>query len=209
MEKANQITAKAFELFMKFGIRSVSMDDLSNELGISKKTLYKHFSTKTDLVMAVVQYDLNVDRERCSKFFEPEKNAIDEMVELGKHYLTILQGINPSAIYDLAKYYPQAWNLMETEHRGGYYRELFAKNLRKGIQQGLFRADVDVAAVTRFYLHRASSLTNNKLYPSTEFQMLDLFMESLSYHIHGIGTPKGIKRFEKVLKEIKNQSHAA
>ena len=209
MDKGLQITSKALEMFMKYGIRSVSMDDISNELGMSKKTLYQFFGKKEDLVMACVQHDLNMDHEMCQEIFKPEKNAIDELLELGQHYLGVLQSINPSAIYDLAKYYPKAWKLMVTEHRGGYYRKVFTENLKKGISQKLFRTEIDVDAATRFYLHRTSTLINDELYPRKDFEMQSLYMESLRYHIRGIGTEKGIKRFEKVMTQLKNQSHAA
>lgn len=209
MEKSLQISLKALELFMKNGIRSVSMDDLCTELGMSKKTLYQYYENKEALVMSCVQLDLKNDHMLCEEIFKPEKNAIDELLELGQHYLNILQAINPSVLYDLEKYYPKAWKLMVDEHRGGYYRKVFSENLRKGITQRLFRDDIDVDAVTRFYLNRSSSLTNNQLYPRKQFAVGALFLESLRYHVHGIGTEKGVKRFEKVMTQLKNKSHAA
>ena len=104
---------------MKLGIRSVTMDDIANHLGISKKTLYNHFTDKSQLVREIISLRIAQDQSVCSSFAEQSINAIDELMHISKFVIESLSSINTTVFHDLKKSHPDAWKMLE-EHRFGF-----------------------------------------------------------------------------------------
>ncbi len=198
----NQLLVKAGELFFKYGIRSVSMDDIARELGISKKTLYLTVENKADLVHKSMVEWLKIDKEACNSIIDVKKNAIDELIEIGQHVREFLKGLNPSLMYDLQKYYPEVWKLNDL-YKWDFIAPVIRANMLKGIEQGMFRDDLNVEMIARLYLVKTTSMLNNKTFPVDRFPLTDLYVEFLKYHIRGIASPKGNKRLDKILSKHK------
>ena len=208
MNEKLQLTKTALELFMRYGIRSVSMDDLANELSISKKTLYKHFSTKDDLVQATLALEEETNRKKCEEVFKPENNAIDEVLAIGSYIAEHMKSINPSLIYDLKKYYPKSWaQFMERQHSGVFYQVVY-DNIKKGQKQGLYRKRLNIEVITIFYLTRMSSVLDQNTFSLEEFSLSEIYFESLTYHIYGLASQEGRDYFESVRKSIKKKHYA-
>lgn len=207
METAQLILEKGNALFLKYGIRSVSMDDIAKELGISKKTLYIHFAKKEDLITQAMEFQLAADANRCQEIFDSEKNAIDELVELGQYVRSHIRSINPTAIYDLQKYYPKIWRVLE-EKRSNLIYEITIANIDKGIKEGLFRNDFSRNIVARFYIARMNAMLDQKLFPADQFKWEDIHLDGLKYHIHGIASEKGYRYFHKLIDKIKEKQNA-
>jgi len=203
-----QLTQTALELFMKYGIRSVSMDDLANELSVSKKTLYKHFSTKDDLVQATLSLEEEINRRKCLEVFKQENNAIDEILAIGNYIAEHMKSVNPSLIYDLKKYYPQSWEQFMDRHRSGIFYEVVYDNIKKGQKQGLFRKRLNVKTIAMFYLTRMSSVFDQNTFPLDEFNLGEIYFESLTYHIYGLASQEGRDYFESIRKSIKKKHYA-
>ena len=125
----DDIIVKVSELYMKYGIKSVSMDDVARELGISKKTLYQHFTDKDELVQKVVDYHMDMQEQEMKKIACAGHNAIEELLMVSKNITQLLKQTNPSVTYDLQKYYPETWRSIAINPEGSY---LQADNIQHG-----------------------------------------------------------------------------
>jgi hypothetical protein len=200
-EELKNILLRVRELYLKYGIRSVTMDDISNELGISKKTLYQHFTDKDDLVGKFIDNEISLRKEEICSCFKTGYNAIEELLEISFFMNKLMKGQNPVTDHDLKKYYPHHYQKTIKTRREGIYSYILS-NLKKGKKEGLYRAEMDEEIIAKLYISRVESIHLNDLFSVEEFTSTKLFMELLTYHIRGIATPKGIKELEKKIKKI-------
>lgn len=149
---SEKIFEKARSLFFSIGIRNTTMDDLAKELGISKKTLYKEFDNKADLVRFCVEYELKNNEKSFQEFADRTDNAIEELVLSASDIHAELQQFHPSIIQDLIKFYPESWSLIE-HHRDVFAKNNIENNLKKGIKQGVYRKDINIEVVALLHLH--------------------------------------------------------
>ena len=197
------ILKKALELFFKFGLRSVSMDDISRELGISKKTLYQYFPTKDQLINDCML--LHMEGEKCSlaAIQVNAKNAIDELLQLTKHVTEMLSELTPRLIYDCQKYHRESWEAFEKFNNEHISNDIRC-NIKRGVQEGLFRNDFDVEIVTKLYLGLSNAIIDVDVFPTQKFNTTNVFETLMMYHIRGIATPKGLEILFVLLKEKEN-----
>ena len=205
MPQKQKILEKATKVFLKLGIRSVTMDDLAQELGISKKTLYKHFDNKTTLLRASIsQFQ---DNEFCkSDMMEAiEKDAIESMFMTYEKLIGNLQLISPSAIIEIKKFHPDIWEDVMIKQRTIAYRNL-TFNLQKGIEEGHYRKDLNLDLILKFYYNQVSLFTDDELYPSHLVSKQVLFREYLVFFLNGIATSDGKTLIDKYKQKYFNQS---
>ncbi len=193
---------KVCELYRQYGIRSVTMDDVVRELGISKKTLYQHFKDKTDMVIAVMEYDFDTKNKEYMKCFDSELNAVEEMISYSLMQLKIIMDHKPTLIYDLKKYYPSVFNHFNKLKREHMYNGLLS-NLNRGKEEGLYRADLNVEMIARLNLLRVEGMMNTKIYNAKEIMTQDFFKEIIIYHAYGIVNEKGRKILESNIDKLK------
>ncbi len=184
--------------FMKYGIRSVTMDDISKNLGISKKTLYKNFKDKDEIVSTLMQMDINLEMEMLCSLVECSENAIEETYSFSKVLTEKLKAVNPSMIYDLEKYHPQAWKLFETHKRIDVYG-CIKSNLERGIEEGFYQEHINPEIVARIYSEKIDMLFNQELFPANKFKIEEIYSQMIQYHLRGIVNDKG----REYLKNIK------
>jgi AcrR family transcriptional regulator len=197
-EKLQELLKKAKDVFMRCGLKSVTMDDVSRELGISKKTLYQHVSDKSDLIMKSVEEDLTENKSRVEEVMMKDQNAIEQLLEVNKVVSEKMKQMHPSIIFDMQKYYPEAWSLI-AEHRQKFVVEIIQRNLELGIKEGLYRQDINVKLIARLYTSKMEIMTNEMLFHSGEFNQEAVFQEFLKYHFFGVLNEKGKKYFLKRL----------
>ena len=196
-----KILEKATDMFLHLGFKSVTMDDLANEMGISKKTIYAHFENKTKLVeestrQLFCSISLGIDHI-CTL----QKNPIEELYEVKKFVMLNLKNEKSSPQHQLQKYYPKIYkNLHQKKYE--IMQECVVKNIKKGIEQGLYRENLNIDFIARIYFSGGSCLRDNDLFPQDKFPMTSLMDEYLEYHLRGIATPKG----RKVLNAIINSN---
>ncbi len=198
-EKELFIIEKSGELFKKYGIKSVSMDDIAQQLSISKKTLYQYFKDKADLVVKVVNSH-NCDQDQ--KFIEiinSNLNAIDSLIEVSKHLIEMLKGINPPILYDLRKYYPELTKDLIVNRKEHVYDNI-KNNLLKGINEGLYRDDLNPDIITAIYVKRMDDVFFEDDIYLNKFPQHEMFTQLFIYHIRGIASSKGLKYFENRIK---------
>jgi AcrR family transcriptional regulator len=198
-EKELFIIEKVGELFKKYGIKSVSMDDIAQQLSISKKTLYQYFKDKADLVVKVVNSH-NCDHDK--KFIDlinSEMNAIDALIEVSKHLIEMLKDINPPILYDLRKYYPELTKDLIVNRKDHVYNNI-KTNLLKGIEEDLYRQDLNPDIITSIYVKRMDDIFFEDDNYLNRFPQHEIFSQLFIYHIRGIVSPKGLKYFENKIK---------
>lgn len=200
METKEQLLLAITELFMRYGIKSLTMDDISRHLGISKKTLYQFVSDKKDLVKQCVE--LTVAAEQCMLcgFVEEKGNAIDELFLVNKRISEKLQNIQPAVMFDLQKYYPEAWKLMEN-HKHCFIYEMMVKNINDGIAEGLYRENVHPEIVAKIYVSMIDKMFDAEFFPNRPFSFEVLHREIARYHIRGIANEKGVAYLTKKIKD--------
>jgi TetR/AcrR family transcriptional regulator, cholesterol catabolism regulator len=191
-ETSERIKQKAHELCMKFGIRSVSMDDIASSLGISKKTIYQFYEDKDALVDAVIASVFENDEICCERDRAKSENAIHEIFLAIEFIVEMFKSMNPSLLYDLQKYHPKSF-MRFVQHKDNYLYGVILQNLKRGIAEELYRADLRKEILARF---RVESMM---LPFSPEFQAkikdnLAVIEEELTLHfLFGLVTPKGFK----------------
>jgi AcrR family transcriptional regulator len=183
----------ASRLFEQFGIRSVSIDDVCNELRMSKKTFYTCFPQKEDLVDAVLTFNKHLNYERYFKLLLG-RNAIDSLIliisEIKKNAETESQA--QSMCYDLEKYYPKVFEKHQTKKREEIRRG-FEINLRQGIAEGFYREDLDVELISLFHsvqLNKTFELMRQSSKKYTKKRLTEFFIDLM---IHLIANEKGLQ----------------
>ena len=195
------ILKKTGEAFLKFGFKSVTMDDIANELAISKKTIYKFFSNKQDLVDQTV----SAMHEDCFHAIDGVCslgiNAIHENFEVKKIFKDLLKNTDTSPMYQLQKYYPKTYEkIMNKEFL--MFRDCILRNIEKGIKEGLYREDIDANLVTRFYFALVMAIHDNTIFTYNKNTINQLEIDILEYHTRAIATDKGITELENQLKKL-------
>lgn len=199
------ILLKVRELYKKYGIKSITMDDVASELGISKKTLYQFVTDKDDLVGKFIDNEIELRQEEISKCFKIGFNAIEELVEISIFMNKMLRDQNPATEYDLRKYYPHHYQKTVKTRRERMYKYVLL-NLIKGKEEGLYREDMNEEVIAKLYLSRSENIHFSELFTVEEFTSIKLFVEFLTYHVRGIATEKGISVLEKKIKELETNN---
>jgi AcrR family transcriptional regulator len=190
MNIKDNLVSTAFDLFLKYGIKSVSMDDISRKLGISKKTIYSVINTKDELIDDVLSTHLRKDECDIKSILDESHDALDEMVRITRHILVFISSMTPSIIYDLKKYHPLAWNKIEKEHFS-FIQQTIYNNLIRGQKEGLYRKDFDPLIVAMLYVNKSHAIVDEDRFPLGSFDKVKLVKEMIYYHLHGIVSEKG------------------
>jgi len=193
-----KILHNATELFLNIGFKSVTMDDIAANSGISKKTIYAHFANKIQLVEAATLHIFDIISKGIDIIHEQQQNPIIELFEIKRFVMKHLKDEKSSPQYQLQKYYPKIFkNLKQKQFE--LMQELFKENLTKGIEQKLYRNDIDIDFTARIYFNGMLGIKNKDLFPLVNYSMNTLTTYHLEYHLRGICSQKGIKELEKQL----------
>ena len=185
---------------MRFGIKSMTMDDIARQLGVSKKTLYLYVKDKNDLVERVMTQIVEHEKSLANNLCEVHENAIDMLFELSKDVSQKFGQVHPSINYDLQKYHPKAWEIFE-EFRTVFVAECIEENIQKGIEQGLYRDNVDAFIIARMYAAKMDMCTDGQVFPAERYDFKSIHFELMRYHIRGIASEKGMKYLKKKVKQ--------
>ena len=198
-----KIIHKAVDLYLTFGFKSVTMDDIANEMGISKKTIYQYFENKTVLVEESVMHLFETISCGIEHIREQDNNPIEEIYEIKKFLMLNLKDEKSSPQYQLEKYYPKIFKSIK-DKQYCVMQECVTCNLQRGIDSGLFRNSINVEFISRIYFTCMMALKDKALFPLNHFSMQALMDNYLEYHLRGICTPKGIEKLTEYLNN--NQS---
>ena len=200
MSKKEKIVNGALELYMRMGVKSVNMDEVATNLGISKKTLYVYFDNKQDLVNHCFQKHYDLVSEMINTSAAQFENAIDELFAIDESCSIIMKQINPYLLGELKRYYPNTWALIEQLKQKVLFN-IMKKNLNKGIKQEIYRKEIDVDVIAILMINRIDTLINEEVFPLTQYDFRKLLTEIRIYHLRGIATIKGINYLEQKINE--------
>ncbi|MBL6962801.1 MAG: TetR/AcrR family transcriptional regulator [Bacteroidetes bacterium] len=186
---------------MTYGIRSVSMDDICRELGISKKTLYQYVSSKANLIEQTLLYDHEQVKKEYHKIFTEYKNAIDQLLMVSFLISKKLSEFNPSFNHDLRKYFP-ASNRENKAERQKNIAERIKKNIELGIKQGMFRENLNPELVAQLYVQKIEGIMNPENLQISGYSFSDIFKAMFENHIRGIANQTGIEYYEEKIKSL-------
>jgi len=198
IDKKN-ILSKVYILYLKYGIKSITLDDIAREIGISKKTIYSYFADKHDLVQQVFNYEQEIKNDCATGLYPPGLNAIEQMWAINMHITSLLKEYNPSMNFDLKKHYPEIFENRRTSFFENTYRHQI-ENLNKGISEGLYRQEINVEYIARLFILRVFNIHDFPLFDVSEFFKPEFIQEVFIYHIRGIANKKGLEVLEKILK---------
>jgi len=174
------------------------MDDLANEMAISKKTIYSHFENKTKLVEESTMYMFGIISDGIDHIISLKKNPIEELYEIKKFVMLHLKDEKSSPSYQLQKYYPKLHQTMRNKHFE-VMQDCVVDNVKRGIEIGIYRENLNIDFVARIYFSGVTSIKDNRLFPIDLFTISDLTDHYLEYHLRGIVTPEGRKILNKII----------
>jgi len=192
MEPKERILTKAEELFMQYGIKSVSMDDIANNLGMSKKTLYQYYADKDELVEAVINDELQRNQNLCERDQQSSDNAVHEIFMAMDMVVELLNNMNTSLLFDMQKYHPKAF-LKFQQHKHDYLFKVIRDNLKRGIQEGLYREDINLDIMARYRVETVMLPFNPDFHTRVKYSLVRLEEELSIHFLFGLASPKGYK----------------
>lgn len=192
MEPKDRILEGTNELFMQYGIRSVTMDDIARHLGISKKTIYQYYADKKDLVMGLTDHFLAKHQFNIDSNTDTADNAVQGIIGMMDCMSSMMRSVNPTMFYDLQKYFPEAWQRYK-EFKDNYVLVRVKQNLQRGVKEGLYRKGMDIEIISRMRLEQVSIAFNPQTFPTSQFEPKDVMFHITDHYLHGICTLKGHK----------------
>jgi len=204
MEVQERIKHKADELFRRYGIRSVTMDEIATQLGMSKKTIYQYYTDKDELVDAVAVEEIQFSQECCMRDSAAAENAIEEIFKVMEFVEVMFRNMNPSMLHDLEKYHPSGYRKF-LEHKNKFLYEMVKNNIERGIKEELYRPEIDVEIMSRYRLESMMLAFNADLFPTSKFNFVKLQQEILEHFLYGLATLKGYKLILKYKQQRLNK----
>jgi TetR/AcrR family transcriptional regulator, cholesterol catabolism regulator len=200
VEVKERILAKSADLFMRYGIRSITMDEIATTLGISKKNIYQFFTDKDDLVFAVIEQEIGKNEDDCLQYRNQASDAVHEIFLAVEDLEELLKYTNPLMLYDLEKYHPRAFQKIK-EYKYRFLHEATLENLRRGIEEGLYRKEIPKDIVAKSRIEAAFLVFNPDLFPHSRYSMSEVNFELALLFLHGVVTEKGKKLIEQYTTE--------
>lgn len=188
-------------LFLRYGLRSVTMDDIARELGISKKTLYQYFDNKFALIEAVMQQHLEEEQNTIEGIKKNATDALDEMLKIAQYVISQLNKVTPVVLFDLQKYHRESWDFFEKTNNETIYRHI-RTNLERGITEGVYRNDLHTDIVAKLYVSKTTCILDEHIFPAQIYDKSNLFKEYMTYHMNGILSAYGQSLWKEHFKLI-------
>jgi TetR/AcrR family transcriptional regulator, cholesterol catabolism regulator len=200
VEISERIRLKAHDLFMQYGLRSVSMDDIANNLGISKKTIYQYYADKDELVDAVITQVIGYNQSCCDFDREQADNAVHEIFLAMDFMMEIFRSMNPSLLYDMQKYHPATFQRF-SKHKNEYLYTVIRENLQRGIREELYRTDIKVDVLSRFRVDSVMLPFMPEFHSKLKVDLATIEEEIAIHFLFGLVSQKGYKLTLKYQQE--------
>ncbi|MFN0048841.1 MAG: TetR/AcrR family transcriptional regulator [Cytophagales bacterium] len=200
METKEGIVKGACDLFMRYGIKSITMDDIARHLSMSKKTIYQFFSDKDALVLDVAHMEMNSQKCKWENAAKESKDVIEFFWKATEILKNDMSKMNPSLLFDMKKYHQNGYKAFQ-QHKSEHITREIKDMLNLGIQQGLFRKDVNVEILSKVRVEQIELMFNPDVFPHDEFTITELSTQIFEHFMYGISTLKGHQRLNE-LKQI-------
>ncbi len=187
-------------MYWRFGVRSVTMDDIAKELGISKKTIYQNFADKDTLVEQVMGMEIKCEQRDMNRLEAEASDPIDEVMRTSAHVRDSFSTMNPVLLTDLKKYYPKCWAIFQ-QHKYEYIIQGISGNLQRGVEAGLYRTDIDVGVLARMRVEQIEMAFDSSIFPPQQFTMIEVQVQLIHHFLRGILTDQGFTLYNKYAEE--------
>ena len=202
MEIRDKIIEESLNQFLTYGIRNVTMDSIAASIGISKRTVYEIFRDKTELIHTCIKkLKLNHDAKN-NEIITTSRNVIDTIFTYMREGIKNMSSVNPVFFMDLKKFYSATWNSLAEENEKNILC-MSEKLLQKGIEEGLFREDININIIAKLFYEQMNLLADEKVFPRDEFNYADVFQSLTINFMRGLSTQKGNEIIES---HITNQT---
>jgi AcrR family transcriptional regulator len=189
-------------MFFRHGIRTITMDDIASNLGISKKTIYLYYRDKSELVKSFTEGELHIQEKDMHSIHDKSTDAVEEMMLTTAHVSSFFQKVNPTVFYDLQKYHPASWEAFK-KFKEKILITIIEENLKRGIAEGLYRKEIKVKILARLRMEEVELAFNPLIFPPDKFKLTEVHLSIIDHFLHGIVTMKGYKLIDRYKKLIK------
>lgn len=196
MDNKAKIIAGAKTMFTKYGIRSITMDMIAEQLGMSKRTIYETFKDKDELLIACIESGKMEQRKISEDIMKNSENVIEAMIKIVKHNVNMLKTINPLFIRDIKKYYHEI-DKHTLEHSNKEILTEIVGLLNRGIQEKLFRNNINVEIVAILLNEQFKMLSDHDVFPEEKFSKAEVFENIVINFMRGIATTEGLSLIDK------------
>jgi AcrR family transcriptional regulator len=187
----SRILEKGTELFFRFGVKTVTMDSIASDLGISKKTIYQHFPDKDSMVFEVVKTFIEQDVEKWNELDRLYSNVIEKMFKSFEMTKDLISQMNPRLLFEIQKYFPTAYQLF-ADHGEKCIHSNLISDFKKGAQFGYFRSDVDFELLARLRMAEVNLVFDPHFYPQNKLPLYETQLVLMDIFMRGILTEKGL-----------------
>ena len=194
------ILNKATDLFLNFGFKSVTMDQIANEIGISKKTIYNFFENKKHLVNVVTNGMFASITSGIRQIKKESLDPISELFDIKLFLIKILKGERTTPLYQLRKFYPETHKEI-TQKQFDFMTKSAIESLKSGVKLGLFRKDINIDLISRLYFNGMIGIKDQDIFPAEKYEPTFLMLKYIEYHLRAIVTEKGLKKLNSFLKK--------
>jgi TetR/AcrR family transcriptional regulator, cholesterol catabolism regulator len=201
LEVKDRISEKADDMFTRFGIRSVSMDDIAAQLGMSKKTIYQYFTDKDELVEAVIVNRITQMQEECMESKQHAKDAVHEMFLIMERIVEQLKNMNPMIIYDLEKFHFRSFQRF-AEHKNKFLAKMIEENIKWGLEEEVYRSDLNMDILSKFRIHSMMMPFDINVFPAGKYNLANVCKELLEHFVYGMVSLKGHKLIQKYKQQF-------
>jgi AcrR family transcriptional regulator len=194
MSTKTKILKGAEELIFKYGIKNITMDDIARHLTMSKKTIYKFYKEKDEIVHSLMQMSMENDKVRFKKIYETSPNVVAEVFEMMKEMREVFSRINPIVFFELSKYYPQTWKEFQN-FKTDFIQKMIEDTLTKGQKDGYIRPDINVKLLAKMRVEVIEMTLNSSVF--SQFSMVETQLAITEHFLYGVCTLKGHKLINK------------
>ena len=200
-EKFGSMLEQIKELFFEYGIKNLNMDDISRKLGISKKTLYRFVKSKEDLIAKLFDYEQKKWNDSSNVIGLQNVNAIEKLFKVSLLVYEEMKRFNPMLMFELRKYYEPLFNEFHSK-KLIHISKSMRLNLEQGIEEHLYRSDINNEAIVAIYMNYLIEMHNSDLCKMADVTFDELFRVMFENHIRAISTSEGVAYFEMRKKEV-------
>lgn len=198
---SQKIIDSAGKLFLQYGFKSITMDDIARDLSISKKTIYQVFREKNEIVCILAGQFLDEQKEKVEIIEKESKNVIERLYKGALLAREVFDRIHPHFLYELKKFYGEAWEIY-LEYKKEVLFNSMIDNLKEGIKEGYFREDIDVEVMASLHLEEVQLVFDITVFPNQKFDFRKVQLQLFDHFVYGIVTEKGYSLYKSYKKNI-------
>jgi Transcriptional regulator len=202
MELRDRIIEEASALFFRKGIKSITMTDIARQLGISKRTLYEIFKDKEELLESCLSFGINNTTVKTEELISRSENAIDALMRIYAHNFKEVHEMNKSVVFDLKKYHPRLYKMIEWNRKEGL--DLFLPLFEKGVKQGLIREDIHFEVLLLMLNAQLKMVMEGELPINDKYKLSTVVEAIILNFARGIATPLGAEKIDELEEKVKN-----